>query len=165
MVITLLSLLCNISYRMQSLSSFFKWRWGQQLFWIKLERWGLNSCFNAGGSWGKWVLIFGETPFHQRNLNLIKSKNISHTLCNHDVSTKTVCTCITYFVNVSKDDFSLPIFTHISHNSCLYAVALPKSKEKHCMGKVLDWDNRHYFPLYRQLTLFYLTNLYASKKK
>ena len=28
-----------------------------------------------------------------------------HKLCNHDVSIKTVCTCITYFVNVCKDHF------------------------------------------------------------
>ena len=99
------------------------------------------------------------------NKKLEYNRNISNTLCNHNVSTTTVCTCITYFVNVCKDDFYQPIFTHVSDNSCLYALALPKSKEKHCMGKVLDWDNRHFFPLYRQLTLFYLTNLYSAKKK
>ena len=33
------------------------------------------------------------------------------------------------------------------------------------MGKVLDWDNRRFFPLYKQFTLFYLTNLYSAKKK
>ena len=126
--------------------------------------WGLNSC-NAGGCWGKRVLIFSETPFFQGNPNLIKSKNISHTWYSHDVSTKTVCTCITYFVSGCKDDFYWPIFTHISHNSYLYALALPKIKEKHCMGKVLDWDNRNFFPLYRQLTLSQLTSLYSAKKK
>ena len=54
-------------------------------------------------------------------MNLIKSKNISRTLCSHDVSTKTVCICITYFVNICKDDFYCPIFTHISHNSQLHS--------------------------------------------
>ena len=75
-------------------------------FWIKLKRWGLNNCCNGGGFWTKWALIFLETPFSlKKNLNFIKSKNISHTLYNHDVSTKTVCTCITHFANVCKDDF------------------------------------------------------------
>ena len=37
----------------------------------------------------------------------------------------------------------------------LYALALPKSKEKHCMVKVLDWDNRHFFPLYRPTDHFF----------
>ena len=41
----------------------------------------------------------------RENQILIKSKHISHTLCSHNVFTKTVCTCITYFVNVCKDDF------------------------------------------------------------
>ena len=31
---------------------------------------------------------------------------------------------------------------------CFHALALPKIKEKHCMGKVLDWDKRHFFFLY-----------------
>ena len=56
------------------------------------------------GYWDKRVLIFSETLFFQKKLNLIKSKNICHTLC-YDVSTETICTCITYFVNVCKDDF------------------------------------------------------------
>ena len=30
---------------------------------------------------------------------------IFHTLCNYDVSTKTVCACIIYFVSICKDDF------------------------------------------------------------
>ena len=124
----------------------------------------MNSYCIAGVCWGKLALLFPETPFFQRDLSLIKSKNISHTLCNH-VFTKTVCTCITYFVNICKDDIHQHIFTHISLNSCLYALALPESKEKHCMGKVLDQGNRYFFPLYRQLTLFYLTNLYSPKKK
>ena len=137
---------------------------GLKFFFNKIKKVGLNSCCNAGGCWGKLALIYAETQFFQKILNLIKSKNISYTLCNHDVSTQTVCTCITYFVNLCKDDFYWPIFTHISHNSCLYALALPKSKNKHCIGKVLDWDNRDFFPLYRQLTLFYLTNSYSAKK-
>ena len=87
-VITLLSLLCKLSYRMQFLPSFLNGG-GAKNF---LSRWGLNNCCNAGGCWGKWVLIFSGTPFFQRNLNLMKSKNISHTLCNHNVYTKTVCT-------------------------------------------------------------------------
>ena len=66
--------------------------------------WTIVLILGGWGSWHKWALNFPEI-FFQRNLNLIKSKNISHTLCNHDVSTKTVCTCITYIVNVCKDDF------------------------------------------------------------
>ena len=88
----------------------------------------------------------------------------SHTLCNHDLSTKTVCTCITYFVNVCKNDFYLPIFTHVSDNSCLYALALPKSKEKHCMGKVLDWDNRH-FSLYIDSSHFFTYPIYILQRR
>ena len=66
---------------------------------------GENDCCNAGGCWGKLASIFPETAFFQRNLNLIKSKKIPHTLCNHDVSTKSICTYINYFVNICKDDF------------------------------------------------------------
>ena len=66
---------------------------------------GVNDCCNAGGCWGKLASIFPETAFFQRNLNLIKSKKIPHTLCNHDVSTKSICTYISYFVNICKDDF------------------------------------------------------------
>ena len=29
-------------------------------------------------------------------------------------------------------------------------------------GRYIDWDNRHFFRLYGQLTLFYLTNLYSA---
>ena len=32
------------------------------------------------------------------------------------------------------------------------------------MGKVSGLDNRHFFPLYKQFTLFYLINLYSAKK-
>ena len=104
MVITLLSFLCNLSYRMQSLSLFYM-EVGLKFFFNKIKKVGLNSCCNAGGCWGKLALIYAETQFFQKILNLIKSKNISYTLCNHDVSTQTVCTCITYFVNLCKDDF------------------------------------------------------------
>ena len=108
MVITLLSLLWNLSYRMQSLPSFLIGD-GVNNFLNKMKKVGLNNCCNAGGCWGKRALIFSGTPFFQKNLDLIKSilisKNISHTLCNYALPTKTVCTCITYFVNVCKDDF------------------------------------------------------------
>ena len=33
------------------------------------------------------------------------------------------------------------------------------------MGNVLDWDNRHFFHLYKQSTVFYLTNLNSAKKQ
>ena len=78
------------------------------------------------------------------NLNLIKSKNISHTLWNHDVSIKTVCTCITYFVNVSKDRFCQP--------NCHDTLVLPKSKEKHCMGKGFIKTTDHQPPTHQPPT-------------
>ena len=89
---------------MQFLPSFLNGG-GANNFLNKIKKVRAEQLLNAEGCWGKWVLIFSGTPFFQRNLNLIKSKNISHTLCSHDVSTKTVCICITYFVNVCKDDF------------------------------------------------------------
>ena len=55
------------------------------------------------GCCGKWVLIYS----FQRNLNLIKSKNISATLYNHDVPTKSICTCITYLVIISCSTYCL----------------------------------------------------------
>ena len=40
---------------------------------------------DAGGCWGEWPSIFSETPFFLRNSSLIKSKNISQTLCNKSI--------------------------------------------------------------------------------
>ena len=139
---------------------------GLTILWIKLKRWGLNHCCNVGGCWGKWSFVFSGAPFLQKNKTFIIHCVIMMylpKLCAH--------TCITYFVNVCKDDLCLPTFTHISHNViiltyCLYAFAFyfPKSKEKHCMRRYIDWDKRYFFSLYMDI-LFYLTNLYSAKKK
>ena len=40
-----------------------------------------------------------------------------------------------------------------------------KIKKNIVWGSYIDWDNRHFFPLYKQFTLFYLTNLYSAKKQ
>ena len=140
MVMTLSSLLCNLTYRMYSLCALFQMDVGLKIFWIKLKERGLNNCCHARGCWVKWALIFSETPFFQRNLNLTKSKSMSHTLWNHGVATKTVCTCITYFVNVMfvKMTFTSLFLTTlvIIPNSLFLCTCPSKSKEKHCMGKV-----------------------------
>ena len=93
-------------------------------------------------------LKFSQTPLFQGNVNLINSKKISHTLCIHDVSTITVSTCITYIVNVCKDDFYQPNFTHIIDNSSLIVVMhLPFQKVKKTIvwGRYIDCDNRRFF--------------------
>ena len=52
MEITLLPLLCNLSYGMQFLPSFLNGVGGNK-FLNKIKRWRLNNCCNAGGCWGK----------------------------------------------------------------------------------------------------------------
>ena len=117
MAITLLSLLCNLSYRMRSLCLFVKWG-----------------------------------------------------LCDHNVSTKTVCTCITNFVNVCKDNFFTSLFlpTLVIIPNLLNVFmhwSSRKVKKNIVWGRYVDRSNSYFVPLYRQVTLFYLTNLYSAKEK
>ena len=59
------------------------------------------------------------------------------------------------FVKMTFTSLFLPTLVIILN---LLSFWTSKIKEKHCMGKVGTID---FFPLYRQLTLFYLTNLYS----
>ena len=87
-------------------------RWIKSGSFSKKGRGGLppppSSCGpDAGGCWGEWPSIFSENPFFLRNWSLIKSKNISQTLCNKSIILCIYqnCSCMTHFVNVCKDDF------------------------------------------------------------
>ena len=66
MVITLLSLLCNLSYRMHSLPSFLNGG-GANKFLNKTKRWGVNNCCNAGGVLGQMSFnFFRNTIFPEK---------------------------------------------------------------------------------------------------
>ena len=107
MAITLLPVLCNLSYRTRSLCLFVKWE-----------------------------------------------------LCNHSVSTKTVCICITNFVNVCKDNFFTSLFlpTLVIIPNLLNVFmhwSSRKVKKNIVRGRYVDRGNSYFVSLYRQVTLFY----------
>ena len=121
---------------------------GEQL----LQYWGVLECFN----------FLRNTIFSEKlEFNKVKTFLIHCAIMKYLPKLLTHASLILWMLfKMTFTSLFLP--TVIIRNLLSLCPCPSKSKEKHCMGKVLDWYNIH-FCLY--INSSHLTNLYSEKNK